>query len=114
MKLALLSLASLASAVVIPEYTRQWCEGEGTSDYSPVILEREINEFCTIAVRDFKQDMDLGNGYYLRIQDSQGGSYEPCFDALTWVLEECAQHGKLGEWRQNANYYRFGRYNVAE
>jgi hypothetical protein len=105
----LLALLPLAAAVAIPPYTRQFCGEEGSSTFDAAALAPKIDEFCTKANVDYSQRLDLADGYYLSITDSQGGSYEPCSDALTWVLEECAQHGKLGEWRQNANIYRFGK-----
>lgn len=118
--LALLSVLGLAAAAPIEE--RQFtstsangaaalgfCGEEASNNFNNGILPHKIQDFCRKANQLYggSPHSDIGDNYYLSIDDSQGGSYEPCWQALSWIYQNCAVHGKVGQYQTNANIYKF-------
>lgn len=119
--LAVLSMLGLAAAA--PAEKREFtatsadgaaalgiCGGEATNSYDNGILPYKIQAFCQGANSGKGTYSDIGDNYHLRIEDSQGGSYEPCWRAFSWVYKNCALQGKVGLYATNANVYSFDHY----
>lgn len=101
------------NAVVDGQVVAAYCGADGSSTYPERDLPSNIELFCNWAngvggSYDTSQPtMDLGSGYHFHIVNQQDGDTLPCQKALTWVYENCAKNGKVGQYVTNANYYIF-------
>lgn len=123
--LALLGLAASAPAPVERDINNQVIDGqvvsascgpENSADIDIGHLKAQIPRFCwhdeNSSSGEFASPsprVSIGQGYFLHIQDSQGGSHKPCERALNWVADNCARNGKTGQYTTNANIYSFER-----